>query len=359
MHIASIPSLDRISLHHLKQSVSRRDRPDTTLLPELRHLDIENILDNDEQVYLCGLFITATLTDLRFRVGRRSQRALADSTDAFCEQLQRTTGGLRCLDLDIGGRAPNHGALEHLLEAQPLLRSVKLGAACQDIQILMALSRLNFLVRMELRDWSPAGPDENTGFLGQAKLSFPALESVCADPDTAAQIVDLANHTIPSVRLVAALVGHSLQITNPLHSSTPTTSLRITPALGFAVTDIHLKVILPSRGGIGHKKPIAVLNNLWMCSNLRKLQVQGSIHNSELWTLGTKKWPLLESLTWTSSVPHGGVQNAGATWATLGSISRCCPELRYLDIPVEASGKLPAAEVFARLTQMRSLEVYQ
>lgn len=355
MRLTVVPRLNTSTLNNLQGSLAQRGG--RSFLCGLQKFSFDHPIDDERQVYLTCLLVTPALQDIRFHLKHTAMHNVGTATRMLCDRLQCTQGGLTSLDLDIGPGKANRRALLLALQRQSSLRFIRLGQGCQDEAVFVALSRLPALERLDLVGWSlrglSAGDNEDVENIKEASFNgFSRLTWMSGEPEVTSMVWAATEH-FPLAAGLRVNVGR-----DPLDARLIQNGLSVlTPAFAEAITSVRLGVGAFS-GGTRYAHP-PIIPNLLGCSNLQELYVDGLIQNQELETLTRRCWPLLESLTWKSTVPRTRSHNQGISWATLGSISKQCLSVQRLDIPVETSSDMPAASAFHRMTHIKRMAVRQ
>lgn len=340
----TLPILPSDTLSALHQSILARGGGHF-LLPHLQRFHVQFALHRSAQIELARDFLNPHLLSVKLHVS--SRRTSHDAAlKSFYAALRQPGLELQQLNLNAFGSSGALGELSLLLHSQPTLVDLTLGARCQDSSVFHAISQLPRLLNLALPCWTLF---DSSGDEGEEKTilspRFQSLKTIRSEPGLASKIYYQSATSSPDLHVHASLGAFSWARPDL------TSFFAITPHIAQAIKTLKLDVgYFPPTGSLRDQ----MIPLLGACaSNLQALRVEGLVISLELEALLGHTWPSLESLVWRSSLPQRGRFNCGITLCTLARISKGCPKLRDLDIPVNTATPLPCLASFSRLGGLR------
>lgn len=353
-----LPVCTRASLRHLITSRTQ-SFGSAILLPNLQSLSIRTGSLRPVDATFLGLLFSPVLTHLETSFLRRGYAALPPSSSsqdgilALCKKLTSAWDGgvpLTSLELHVTRcTEPVQNAIAQLVAGSSSLVSLTLtGSECVDERILVAASKLPklqyFSHPLFTRLSSPPHPPSPC---------FPSLKTVKSSADIVAWTLDSASN--PSDISVDLLVEMG-QDSDPLLQLESRRFARIQEQFPHVLKTLSIVVQPPRPASRPTASRAPIIEHLLDCENLTSLTILGALGHDIGNIKYARKWTKLQALVYV------GLDGEYVDLKALGALSRHCPSLRLLNIPVDASTSAvlnPEEDSFQSWRHMRELDISQ
>lgn len=310
-----------MSIMALQDSLAlRRKGP---LLGTTQHLTVRPI-QTEGQLGLLSLMLSSSLK----RVGLQACRDvmyvghMRDRATFFLQTALKLHLGLEHLDFSLPLLPTSISLLQELLATCTLLKVVQLGRETQSAPFLHALAELPHLQQLSLAGCNTV---ETIFPPLSAYGGFPALESISAIDQTAMHI--LQNTSSDHLR---SLHVHSPALQSPTFVQLILSCPQLANLMSIRISCDQYQDPATSP---------SIITHLAQCHMLEKLHVEGFIPSGDRHNLLVlvRNWPQLRSLCWKpkKSLYPEEESNTYISLDIIGNISRACPLVQQVDLPVD------------------------
>lgn len=358
---ATVPAVDSLSLTRLAQAITTFC-PDATLLPNLKDFKVD-----------VWTFKPSSLDLVTAMIGHSYPQTLSLTINAgspthpgwnrggtplvvqnrLAPMFERSFPSVRNLRLVVPPTVGNPGLLGTLRDVVPSfihLTDVAFGGIIPDLGLILQLGKLPTLKYLTFFDGDLEGIRRIGSKTGQMEPLFPSLLSVYGPISTTRSILRFApldRLTTVRVQIQGDYVGLALRDL-------------ISEVVGRAGSVSSVEVQLDAASFMTTRDP-DLLHPLAVCKKMEWFTVKGFLppSNSDLRRL-CRSWPNLKCLTW-DAYRMDAIQSLNRPLGTLDAltlISKICPALHTLDVPVDARAG-PADDTPVHLDPPTSLNVRQ